>query len=177
MTIFGETKTTLWVVFVFNVWYNKRIRSFLAYVIIMKMNLKKGFTLIELLVVVAIISLLTGVVLGALTTSRKKSQDSAIKTQMTSLRNQAQLYASGSGNSFNNLFTGNNTWASSDTSMQAILTSIDKQSTVHTVGSSTTAWAAQVQLKEDTTKYFCIDYTSTVKIGTVALAAGSTSCP
>ena len=142
-----------------------------------KMNSKKGFTLIELLVVVSIITLLAGVVLGALSTSRKKSQDSAIKTQMASLRNQAQLYASGNGNSFDNLFTSNNTWASADTNVLAILTSINKQSTVHTVGSGMTGWAAQVQLKEDSTKYFCIDYASTVKIGTTVLTAGSTSCP
>jgi prepilin-type N-terminal cleavage/methylation domain-containing protein len=140
-------------------------------------NSKKGFTLIELLVVVAIIGILAAVVLASLNNARKKGQDSAIKTQMTSLRSQAELYATSHANSYNNLFTSNNTWASTDTSVQAILTSIHKQSTVHTVGSGANAWAVQVRLVEDTTKYLCTDYTALFETGGVPLVAGDTVCP
>lgn len=143
----------------------------------MKMNSKKGFTLIELLVVVAIIGILTSVVLVMLSIADRKGKDSAIKSQLVSLKSQAELYAIGNGNSYNNLFTGNNTWASVDTIAQAILVSIDKQSTVHAAGSSAIAWAAQVQMKEDSTKYICIDNTALTKIGTTALAEGAIVCP
>lgn len=141
------------------------------------MNFKKGFTLLELLVVVAIIGILASVVLAMLTSAKKKGQDSAIKEQMTSLRSEAELYAIGHGNSYNNLFTDNNTWASTNTNIQAILTYLDKQTTVHTAGSSVNQWAAQAGLKEDTTKYVCIDYTAVIKVGTTMLGAGDTICP
>ena len=136
-----------------------------------------GFTLLELLVVVAIVGILTTVVLVSLNSARSKGQDSSIKTQMTSLRTQADLYASGNGNSYTSLFTGDNTWASTNVPVQAILTGIDKQSTTHTAGSSANQWAAQARLKEDTTKYICIDYTAIFRIGTNVLTAGNTVCP
>ncbi|OGI61100.1 hypothetical protein A2814_02070 [Candidatus Nomurabacteria bacterium RIFCSPHIGHO2_01_FULL_38_19] len=138
---------------------------------------EKGFTLIELLIVVAIIGILASVVLALLTTAKKKGEDSGIRTQMTSLRSEAELYAIANGNSYNNLFTGNNTWASINTNIQNILTYINKQTAVHTAGSSTNQWAVQAQLKEDPTNYVCVDYTATMKIGTVVLNAGDTVCP
>ncbi len=138
---------------------------------------KKGFTLMELLVVVGIIGILATIVIGMLSSAQKKGKDSAIKEQMASLRSEAELYAIGNGNSYNNLFTSNNTWASASVNIQAILTFLDSQTTVHTVGSSTNQWAAQVQLKEDPTQYACIDYTAIMKIGTNVLGAGNTVCP
>ena len=144
------------------------------------MNIYKregGFTLLELLVVVAIIGILTSVVVVMTSTSRKKSQDSSIKSQLLSLRSQAELLASNNGGSYATLFTGGNQWASGDTSVQAILTGINKQTSVHTAGSSTSAWAAQAQLKLDSTQYLCMDSTLTTKTGAVALVAGATVCP
>lgn len=139
-------------------------------------KLSSGFTLLELLVVVAIIGILTAVVMISTSTSRKKGQDSSIKSQMVSLRSQAELYFSINSN-YNNLFTSNNTWASTDNNINAILVGVDKQTTTHTAGSSSSAWAAQAQLKLDPTQYFCVDSTFTNKTGTVALAAGGTVCP
>ncbi len=53
---------------------------------------KKGFTLIELLVVIAIITLLSSVILAALTTARGKAQDARRKMDAKTLRNALALY-------------------------------------------------------------------------------------
>jgi len=62
-------------------------------------NLKTGFTLIELLVVVSIIGVLASVVLTSLGSARGKASDVKIKSQLNSMRNQAELY-SGNGAAF-----------------------------------------------------------------------------
>jgi len=54
-------------------------------------NTKKGFTLIELLVVIAIIGILASVVLASLNTARGKGSNAAIKSQMSSVRAQAEI--------------------------------------------------------------------------------------
>lgn len=64
-----------------------------------KNTFSNGFTLIELLVVIAIIGILSAVVLGGLSTSRSKSADGKIQSQLVSLRTQINLY-SGAGTAF-----------------------------------------------------------------------------
>jgi len=142
-----------------------------------KINFKKGFTLLELMIVVVIIGILTAVVLVSLNSARSKGQDASIKAQMNSLRTQADLYYSNHGNSYSSLFISDINWSSGDPSVQAILTGINKQGPIHTAGSSATAWAAQVQLREDPTKYICIDASAIFKIGTTVMTGGQTSCP
>ena len=58
----------------------------------MKRNFSKGFTLIELLVVVAIIALLAATILASLGGARTKARVSRAKSEMSSMRAQAELY-------------------------------------------------------------------------------------
>lgn len=62
-------------------------------------QLYRGFTLMELLVVIAIIGLLASIVMAALTNSRARGSDAKIKSQLASMRNQAELYT-GTGTAF-----------------------------------------------------------------------------
>lgn len=59
--------------------------------------MKKGFTLIELLVVIATISILAGVILASLNSSRAKSRDSFRRQSLVQIRTALELYFSNYG--------------------------------------------------------------------------------
>lgn len=65
---------------------------------------KKGFTLIELLVVITIIGFLASVVLAALNVSRNKAADSAIQSNLRTVRSVSELYYGDNDNSYGNPF-------------------------------------------------------------------------
>jgi prepilin-type N-terminal cleavage/methylation domain-containing protein len=54
--------------------------------------MKKGFTLIELLIVIAIIGILSSIVIGSLTSARKRGKAAAVRSGMRELLTQGQLY-------------------------------------------------------------------------------------
>lgn len=64
-----------------------------------------GFTLIEVLVAIAIIGILSAVIYASLSSARLKSKDSAVKTQMSSMRVQAEIYYDLNGNKYTGLCT------------------------------------------------------------------------
>jgi len=144
--------------------------------------MKKGFTLIELLVVISIIGILSAVVLASLSTARNKGKDASMEGSLSSLRAQAEMYSINNSNSYANLFTSNNTWASADSGVSRLLSAANTQNGAGTefAGSSATAWAAQAQLPSTvggTASYFCVDSTGVAKIGAAVMAAGATVCP
>lgn len=60
----------------------------------------KGFTLIELLVVIAIIGLLSSIVLASLNTARAKARDAQRLSDMRSVVQALELYATDHGNTY-----------------------------------------------------------------------------
>jgi prepilin-type N-terminal cleavage/methylation domain-containing protein len=62
------------------------------------MKKQSGFTLIELLVVIAIIGILSSVVLASLNTARGRGADANIKSNLSNIRAQAELYFDTAGN-------------------------------------------------------------------------------
>ena len=70
------------------------------------MKNNKGFTLIELLVVIAIIGILSSIVLSSLTSARLEGQKSAVKSQLSGMRSQAELYYGTNGNKYSSSTVG-----------------------------------------------------------------------
>ena len=141
------------------------------------MKTNKGFTLIELLVVIAIIGILSSVVLASLTTARSKGQEAAIKSQLSNMRAQAELFYSNHSNAYSSLTGGmtalSATWAAgvhTDTTGDAVLvgSSSDALGTLlaGVVSSKsdsapkywveTDAWAVAA-LVSGTTGFWCVD--------------------
>lgn len=61
---------------------------------------EKGFTLLELLIVIAVIGILSSLIMVSLSTSRAKASDAAIKSDLRSLMNVAELYYVNNGNQY-----------------------------------------------------------------------------
>lgn len=61
----------------------------------------RGFTLIELLVVIAIIGILSSIVLVSIGNARQSGADAGIKGNLSSIRTQAEVYASNNGWTYN----------------------------------------------------------------------------
>ncbi len=156
-------------------------------------NLQKGFTLIELLVVIAIIGILSSIVLASLSSARSKGEDAAIKTTLSNMRAQAELYYSN-----NSTYTSATKSACDDSTNIAVAGTIFGTSTVGGLnalrkglvdkagsGANTscsaggTSWAAAAALKSGGTA--CADSTgasisSTTNNTAANLISASSTC-
>ncbi len=137
--------------------------------------MNRAFTLLELLVVVAIIGLFASIVLASLQSARFKSEDAAIKGNLHSIRNEAELYYTAKGNYGPALAaTGacpvvGTTIFNENVNIKAAIAAAQSASgaapicaTLPTSGDAT-QWAVSVSLKYDTPNHWCVDYTGAAR--------------
>jgi prepilin-type N-terminal cleavage/methylation domain-containing protein len=110
------------------------------------MKSNKGFTLIELLVVIAIIGILSSVVLASLNTARDKGADAAAKANLNGIRAQAELVYDDDGDY---------ALVCSDPNVSAAVTAAGEAGANQDCQAMADAWAAEVQLSDDT--WYCVD--------------------
>lgn len=147
---------------------------------------QSGFTLIELLVVIAIIGLLSSVIIASLNSARSKGSDASIKSNLSTVRTQAELYYDNNSQSYASMCTADATLASALTSA-ANDTSATVDTTLATAQTSTvvechiaadgSAYAVSAPLKTTSGHYWCIDNTGKAEDTTSVLGASATVCP
>ncbi len=148
---------------------------------------KRGFTLIELLVVIAIIGILASVVLASLSTARDKGTNASLRSSMSAMRPQAEIYYTSAGETYE-LADGVDSVCVNDdsTDPKGALTLYNTVSTLNgglvDCNDLPGEWAAAAQLVGgDSGDYFCVDSTgfAGVKTGTVGVEfdADATVCP
>jgi len=146
-------------------------------------NLKKGFTLIELLVVIAIIGILSSVVLASLNTARGKGANAAIKSNLNSMRAQAEIvYDNATPNVYNAVCTDSNVvkgMTGAAASAGLVWTSVTNNVAGTFCTNAGTTWIATVILRapEGAITHWCVDNTGTSRGLTAGLALSATVCP
>ena len=147
---------------------------------------RKGFTLIELLIVIAIIGVLAAVVSAALNNARSRGNDAAIKSNLSSVRTQAELFYAVNGDYGPDFAvascpaTGSTMFALDNTIQNAL----DGASMFATpqcaaddgsaaVGDAT-SWAISAGISGDV--FWCVDATGFAGSGTAAVINNVASC-
>ena len=142
----------------------------------------KGFTLIELLVVIAIIGILSSVVLASLNTARNKGADTAVKSNLSGARAQAELFYDVNGNSYDGV-CGTVAVSGVKTINSAVLAAaqasgltavgVNEAGAVAeaTCNATDDGWAAAAPIKTETGTLFCVDSTGAADTTTSAFTA------
>ena len=134
-------------------------------------KLTTGFTLIELLVVIAIIGMLTSVVLASLATARNKGADASVKSGLSTLRSQAQIFWDTNGGQYNSICT--------DATFLRIWNATGAiglgTAGCNSSNGGTGTWAAETALK--TAGYWCVDSSGAARAEVSSLAVGVVLCP
>lgn len=133
--------------------------------------MSRAFTLIELLVVLAIIGMLASVILASVSAARSKGADAAVKSNLSSMRTQAEIvrsnntsncYSVGACTNFtkttctntaSTLFADSTIWGQ----ISSAISAGGGLSSCVVAGTTATVYAVAVQLKSDTTKAWCVD--------------------
>jgi len=114
---------------------------------------KRGFTLIELLVVIAIIGILTGIVLVSLRGARARAYDAEIKTEISQIKSEAEIYYTATGT-----YTGFT--VPTQFKPPACSPSTDYLTDISADGESIAIYA---QLCSNTSLYWCVDSAGAAK--------------
>jgi len=141
---------------------------------------ERGFTLIELLVVVAIIGLLATVTLGYLSSARKKGNDTAVKTNLATVRTATDIYYVNNNNSYLSSFGSPfgpgtcpanstvNTALNAEPAFSALRYAMSKGNQSPTLTPvcylDANNWAVAISLNMDPTKSWCADSKPSVKL-------------
>lgn len=136
-----------------------------------------GFSLIELMIVVAIVAFLAAITMGYLGSARKKGDDTAVKSNLATLRSISELFFLENGNTYlpsggssfgpatcpsynvsgTNMFSANKPMA--DSIAEATLRGVD-----NSCANNSSAWAVAVGLKENPGTSWCVDTQGSAKI-------------
>ena len=134
-----------------------------------KYNLEKAFTIIELLVVIAIIGILSSVVLASLNTARNKGNDAAVKSELSSIRAQAEIVYDSAPSSYDNVCTDPQV-------VKLLADAVTKGGGPSACYDGANAYAASAKLKSGT-DHWCVDSTGVSKLEAATLGSGVTVCP
>lgn len=147
----------------------------------------RGFTLIELLVVIAIIGMLSSVVLASLNTARKKGNDAAIQSNLSTVLTQAELYYMSTGNYTYGCSTGLSTGVCPATGTYVFTDPLIRQAFAAAEAANGTGtglkcscsaqqFAVSSVLVTDTTKFWCVDSSGNSLQKTATLPNGRNDC-
>ncbi len=136
----------------------------------------KGFTLIELLVVIAIIGILASVVLASLNTARDKGADAAIKSNLNNARAQAELYYDDNSQSYEDVCDANS--AADPAGISDFVANAGSAGSAATdCDDGAAQWAAEAQMKSDTSQYYCVDWSGKATTTGASKGGTATACP
>ncbi|MFA4975276.1 MAG: type II secretion system protein [Candidatus Paceibacterota bacterium] len=136
-----------------------------------------GFTLIELLVVVAIIGLLATVVIGYLSSARKKGDETAVKSNLATTRTAIEMFFLNNGNTYLPLGdisidgdcpsydeSGTSMFSKNKDIAGSIAEAVNRGGNGSACYNSSTGWAVVVGLKLAPNTSWCIDVTGAARL-------------